>query len=228
MGTKKGTTGTGPRTRDVHSRARRAADKLSVEETVRTSETDDVATAHAWLALVEPINGTFADVTWTLRQVEKSWQQHALTADDLFRVAIGDQPPPETHSAAWFADRILTWIARAREAYASKDVERLGLNMFQVARLHEEARWRLAFAPTERYMRKVRANSLRAVRRRVREGRVAASKRDARVIALHQELRAKHVRDPQHSTSWLAREIARRTNQKVETERARLQRLGLT
>lgn len=206
MGTKKGT-GTAPRKR----RRIRAKDKLSVTE--HATDDDD------WRAFIEPVEGAFAGVAWTLRTIEKRWEDHASPE------SVGE---PESHSRAWYADQILTWITRARAAFVEQDIEAFGMFMHHATRLHEEGRWRLAFAPTERYMRKVRAKNLRAGRRRGREVQANAQDRDHELIGLAGKLRDKHPRDAQHSTRWLANEIGRRTHQKFETVRARLKRLGLT
>jgi hypothetical protein len=135
---------------------------------------------------------------------------------------------PAKHSPAWYASQILLWVRRARAASASQSLEPLALSALQIGRLYEEGRWRAALGDAAQYVRKVKANRIKAGRRRGRDSQAAARERDKRLMDLAEQVRDKHPRDAKHSTRWLASQLARRLHQPTETIRGRLKPLGIT
>jgi hypothetical protein len=83
-------------------------------------------------------------------------------------------------------------------------------------------RIRLASDAAVQYVRKVKAKSIKAGRRRGRDVRVNASERDKQMIGLAQRLRQKHPYDRAHSTRWLAGEIVKKLGLNPSTVRSRL------
>ncbi len=195
-------------------RRRRAADRLTWTETVTIDET---STAVDQAAFVARMGAGFGGFEGALREIESQIQ----------RLAPPSGVDPAERSLAWYAREILRWIPRARSAAAAHAVEPAAIAALRIGCLYGELRIRHAFGPAAEYVRGVKANRVKAGRRRGHDVHADAVKRDEDVKALAYRLRQKHPYDREHSTRWLAREITLGLEVNKHTIRARLAALRL-
>ena len=117
--------------------------------------------------------------------------EQALTA---LRAPLTTAIPTE-HSIEWCAREIFRYVPQAEAAYAASSIELLAIIALRIGRLYEEMRLRRAFGPAAQDVRKVKANRVKAGRRRGRDVKADARGGDRQIAALAKQIRQQYPYD---------------------------------
>jgi hypothetical protein len=154
---------------------------------------------------------------WYLRLFEQQVRPYAPAAGTA----------PDAYSIPWYARELLEDIALSRDVYAAQALEQVARTALRVGWLYGEMRLRRATEPAVRYLRRMKAKSIKNGRKRGRDVHAHAHTLDQRVVPLARALRQQHPYTREYSQRWLSREVARRLRAKPRTVLARLRALQL-
>jgi hypothetical protein len=152
-----------------------------------------------------------------VRDAEQFWRAHAPPAGAL----------PEPLTLAWYARNILDYIKRLREAIAANaSIEGVVLDAIRLGKETEDAKWRFNRGDhVRRHVKIVTTNRVSARKPRPRGNSIS----DQEITATARRLRRTTLYAPtlEHSTRWLAGQVAQSLRIPLSTVRRRLTHLKI-